>query len=206
MPGRCERCGSAIAGALSVLLDSAAPASPAPGFCALAPPLNMPDNIGKVMSTAKTDDKGVVVVCANCGQRNRIQYERLNQAVRCGKCKSDIRGVNTPVDVDSEDHFATLIKLSPLPVLVDFWAPWCGPCKMVAPEFEKVAADSVGDLIVAKVNTEEQPSLAQRFAIQAIPTLVLFQGGRETARTSGARPAAGIQDFVHQSLGAARVG
>jgi thioredoxin 2 len=158
------------------------------------------------MSTAKLDDKGVVVACPHCGQRNRIQYERLNQAVRCGKCKSDIPGVNVPVDVDGEAHFNTLIKLSPLPVLVDFWAPWCGPCKMVAPEFEKVAATSVGDLIVAKVNTEDQPSLAQRYDINSIPTLILFQGGREAARTSGARPAAGIQDFVHQSLGSARVG
>ncbi|MDB6110186.1 MAG: trxA 2 [Pedosphaera sp.] len=157
------------------------------------------------MSTATLDDKGVVMACAHCGQRNRIPYERLNQAVRCGKCKTDIPGVNAPVDVDSEDHFNSLVKLSPLPVLVDFWAPWCGPCKMVGPEFEKVATQSAGEIIVAKVNTEAQPSLAGRFSIQSIPTLILFQGGREVARTSGARPAAGIQDFVHQSLGSARV-
>ncbi len=157
------------------------------------------------MNASKLDDNGVVVACPQCGTRNRIQFERLNQTVRCGKCKSDLPGVNTPVDVDSEEQFNALIGLSVLPVLVDFWAPWCGPCKMVAPEFEKLAANSPGKFIVAKVNTEAQPVLAHRYAIHSIPTMILFLRGEEAARTSGAMPAARIQQFVEDGLKHARV-
>jgi thioredoxin 2 len=155
---------------------------------------------------AKLDENGVILACPNCGQRNRIRYENLGQTTRCGKCKHNIPGPNAPIDIDSEEHFNLLIGLSSLPVLVDFWAPWCGPCKMAAPEFDKVAASTPGELVVAKVNTDDQPAIAGRFNIRSIPTLILFQGGNEVARTSGARPAAGIQDFVHQSLGQAHAG
>jgi thioredoxin 2 len=153
------------------------------------------------MNTARLDDNGVVVACPNCGQRNRIQYEHLSQAVRCGKCKTNIPGVAVPVEVDSEEHFNTLMGSSSLPVLVDFWAPWCGPCKMVAPEFQRVAAASAGELIVAKVNTEEQPAIAQRYDITSIPTLIVFQSGHEVARTAGARPADAIRSFVQEAIG-----
>lgn len=152
------------------------------------------------MNTASLDEKGVVIACPNCGRRNRIHYEQLNKAIRCGNCKKDIPGVNVPMDVQAEELFNTFLVSSALPVLVDFWAPWCGPCKMVAPEFQKVAADSTGKLIVAKVNTEEQPGLAQRFGISAIPTMILFEGGHEIAREAGARPASAIQAFVRQAL------
>lgn len=158
------------------------------------------------MNTASLDEKGVVVACSNCGRRNRIHYEQLNKAIRCGNCKKDISGVNVPVDVQAEELFNTFIASSALPVLVDFWAPWCGPCKMVAPEFQKVAEESTGKLIVAKVNTEEQHGLAQRFNISAIPTMILFQGGQEVAREAGARPASAIQAFVQQALTQAGVG
>jgi thioredoxin 2 len=157
------------------------------------------------MNALSLDENGLVVACASCGQRNRIAYERLAQPTRCGRCKTAIPAPGTPVTVDSEEHFDELIGLSALPVLVDFWAPWCGPCKMVAPEFEKVAAASAGELIVAKVNTEQVPSLAGRYGIQAIPTLMLFSGGKEIARESGARPAQAIQEFVRQNLAGASV-
>jgi thioredoxin 2 len=152
------------------------------------------------MGSAQLNDSGVVVACPHCGQKNRIQYERLDKAVRCGQCKSDIPGIAAPLDVDSEEHFNSLIGLSSLPVLVDFWAPWCGPCKIVAPEFAKVAAASAGKLIVAKVNTEEQTSLARRYAIHAIPTMITFLHGKEVGRAAGARPAPAIQEFVSESL------
>jgi thioredoxin 2 len=153
----------------------------------------------------KLDDKGVVVSCSNCGQQNRIHYEQLHLPVRCAKCKTTIKGANAPVDVTSDQLFDILTGRSSIPVLVDFWAPWCGPCKMVAPEFEKVAASTAGDIIVAKVQTDDLPTIAQRYNINSIPTMIVFQGGREIARTAGARPAAGIKDFVDQALAQTRV-
>lgn len=152
------------------------------------------------MNVASLDEKGVVIACGNCGQRNRIHFEQLDGAIRCGKCRQDIAGVDVPVEVDSEEHFEALIHASALPVLVDFWAPWCGPCKQVAPEFEKVAYTQLGKLIVAKVNTEQLPGLAQRFSIHAIPTLIVFHHGHTLARESGARPARAIEAFVEHAM------
>ena len=86
------------------------------------------------------------------------------------------------------------------PVVVDFWAPWCGPCRMVAPELERVARSNAGKYLVVKVNTDAMPELGERFRIRSIPTMAVFEGGREVARTAGARPAADIEAFVRQSL------
>jgi thioredoxin len=96
----------------------------------------------------------------------------------------------------SQTNFQQEVLGSSQPVLVDFWAPWCGPCKMVAPELMKVAAEGAGQWLVAKVNTEEVPQLAQRFGISAIPTLVLFKAGHELARQAGAMPAQTILEFM----------
>ena len=134
--------------------------------------------------------------CPQCGQRNRLKFQGLTKTFRCGKCHNELPLPAEPVDVRSDAVFDSLITRSPLPVLVDFWAPWCGPCKMVAPEIHKVAAESAGRLVVAKINTEEVPSLAQRFRITAIPTMALFKNGLEVARQQGAMPAPGIRKFV----------
>ena len=101
-------------------------------------------------------------------------------------------------DVPRDLVFDALISRSKLPVLVDFWAPWCGPCKMVAPEFRKVAQETAGQFVLAKVNTEEVPSLAARFRVTAIPTMTLFRNGLEVARQAGAMPAPQIRKFIEQ--------
>jgi len=146
------------------------------------------------------DDRGLVVACPQCGQKNRIAFERLGDTVRCGKCKTGIPPPAAPVDVPSEAIFDRLVSTSPLPVVVDYWAEWCGPCRMVAPELAKVAQQNAGRLVVAKVNTEELPGLAERYRIQSIPMMSVFNGGREVGQTVGARPARDIQAFVEQSL------
>jgi thioredoxin 2 len=151
------------------------------------------------MNSFTLDETGLVLPCPQCGKRNRMAFDRLGQIFRCGNCHTELRPPGEPITVTSEAGFAVLTGRSALPVLVDFWAPWCGPCKMVAPELVKVAADGVGRFIVAKVNTEELPGLAQRFQIAAIPTLALFQAGREVARKSGALPAAAIRQFIQQN-------
>src|SRR3954465_12177585 len=142
------------------------------------------------MTETDADERGLIVPCPNCGQRNRLLYERVGGPFRCSKCQQQLALPPAPVDVRTDQSFDSLTGRSAVPVLVDFWAPWCGPCKMVAPEFAKVAEGAAGRYLVAKVNTQEVPALAQRFHISGIPTMAVFKEGRELARQSGAMPAA----------------
>ena len=155
------------------------------------------------MNATQLDDKGIIQVCPQCGQRNRVQFASLANTARCGQCKQALPVLDLPLEIDEESHFDSLMKSAAMPVLVDFWADWCGPCKMMAPELKHVAAGSVGKFLVAKVNTEGLPVLAQRMQIHALPTLVLFEAGNEVARTEGALPAVQIQRFVEQTIRAA---
>ena len=147
-------------------------------------------------STLQLDDRGVIVPCPSCSTNNRLAYERLGEAVQCGNCKHAIAVPQEPIEVRNTADFDQLIAKSSLPVLVDYWAPWCGPCRMVAPELQKVAARQAGHALVVKVNTDELSDLGQRFGIRSIPTLAVFSGGKELARESGARPAEAIEAMI----------
>jgi thioredoxin 2 len=144
------------------------------------------------------DDRGLIVACPGCGKKNRIAYERLGDAVRCGQCKQELKPPGTPIEIHSTADFDRLVAHSPLPVVVDYWAPWCGPCRMVAPELQKVAARNAGSFVVVKVNTDELADLGERYKIRSIPTLAVFSGGKEAGRTAGARPADQIEAFIRQ--------
>src|SRR5215218_7893204 len=107
------------------------------------------------MAQLQFDDSGILVACGNCGKTNRLAYDKLGGTVRCGQCKQPLPSLNMPIEVRQTADFDRLIALSSLPVLVDYWAPWCGPCRMVAPELEKVASRQSGKMLVVKVNTDE---------------------------------------------------
>jgi thioredoxin 2 len=158
-----------------------------------------PAQYNRRMGMLELDDRGILVTCGSCGQKNRVVYEQLADTVRCGKCKHEISGTSAPLDVSSTEDFDRLIAHASIPVVVDYWAPWCGPCRMVAPELVKVAARSAGKFLVVKVNTDVLSDLGERFGIRSIPTMALFAKGREVTRTSGARPAADIEAFIAQA-------
>ena len=130
------------------------------------------------------------IVCAECGAVNRVAAARLDDAPSCGKCHRPLF-TGKPIALGMAD-FDRHAGRGDLPLLVDFWAPWCGPCRMMAPQFEQAARELEPEMRLAKVDTEAEPQLGARFGIRSIPTLALFRGGREIARQPGAMGAADI--------------
>ena len=136
------------------------------------------------------DDTRVHLRCPHCSATNRLPAARIDDAPNCGKCGQPLLQ-GQPLDLD-DNSFDAVVAATKLPVLVDFWAAWCGPCQMMAPAFKQAGAQLQGRALLVKVNSDESPGLSQRFGIRSIPTLVRLQGGRETARQSGAVPVGAI--------------
>lgn len=140
------------------------------------------------------NDARTHVACPHCGATNRIPTARLGDDPVCGRCSQALLD-GRPVEL-SDANFDQVVAGSELPVVVDFWAPWCGPCRQMAPQFEQAAGSLKGRALLVKVNSDDNPRTASRFGIRSIPTLVKLQRGQEVSRVAGARPAGQIVQFA----------
>jgi thioredoxin 2 len=136
-----------------------------------------------------------VITCPNCGRRNRVPAA-ANGTPRCGNCHKPLPWIVNAGD----DDFAEVAEQASVPALVDLWAPWCGPCRMVSPALEQLATEMAGELKLVKVNVDESPKLQQRFGVQAIPTLLLLRNGAVAARQTGAAPAGALRTWLERGL------
>ena len=130
-----------------------------------------------------------IIRCPTCGANNRVPLEKIKQGVEpvCGRCKTPLAVDGKPMTV-TDATFSAQVERSPVPVLLDLWAPWCGPCRMVAPVMEELAKEMAGRVRVAKLNVDENPMTAARFHVQSIPTLLVLKGGKEMERMVGVQP------------------
>ena len=148
----------------------------------------------------------VTVRCGSCGAANRVPREKLARGLKpkCGRCKQALPAFGAAPLIVTDSTFAAEVERSPLPVLVDAWAAWCGPCRMIAPAIDELAAELAGRVRVAKLNVDENPATASRFDIRSIPTLLVIAGGKEVDRIVGAQPKEAIRarlDRVVASMG-----
>lgn len=138
------------------------------------------------------------LTCTTCGQANRVPVAKLAAGPKCGSC-GDALMTGKIAELDLKTHDKAT-RTDEVPLIVDYWAPWCGPCRMMAPEFAKAAKTLSAQARFAKINTEDYPAVSQQLGIRGIPLLILWHKGREVARLSGARPAGDIEAFVRQSI------
>ena len=138
--------------------------------------------------------------CRNCGRINRIQ-EPSGEARKphCGQCKADLDTSGAPQEVDAKT-LRSIIKNAPVPVLLDVWAPWCGPCRMVAPVLDAVGRERKGDMLVVKLNSDENPKMSAALKVRGIPTMVLFKDGKEKDRQSGAMPKQALNAWLEPRI------